>query len=411
MSRRFSTLLACAGLLLAAPVAAQLALPSAQLPGLPSTGTILDGPLGTAGKVLEGTTAEVTATLRQARLDRIDTLLRANRDDLERDAAGEPARKGTLLLVDPDPAALSTALGLGFAQAGTRQIEGLEIAVVELALPRGFSLAKAERLLRKALPETEIATDQIHFQSGQAGGAGAGFTHPAIVPVDVPIGIIDSAPGQPVSAVRGFARGAPLAADHGSAVVSLARWAGARKLLVADVYGNDGAGGSALAISSALGWLASSGARVVSISLVGPRNPLVERAVRAAQGRGIVIVAAVGNDGAASPPSYPASYGGVLAVTGVDRRNRPLIEAGKALHLDYAAPGADMTALDARGRRVAVRGTSFATPLVAVRAALALSRGSRAAGVASALDNEAVLISKRRPDPKVGRGLVCGVCR
>ena len=83
------------------------------------------------------------------------------------------------------------------------------------------------------------------------------------------------------------------------------------------------------------------------------------------------MVAAVGNDGPAAPPAYPASYPGVLAVTGVDGRNRALIEAGRALHLDYAAPAADMRAVNAKGKWIKVRGTSFAVPFVAARAAAA----------------------------------------
>lgn len=130
-------------------------------------------------------------------------------------------------------------------------------------------------------------------------------------------------------------------------------------------------------------------ARVVTISLVGPASPVVARSVAAAQSRGVLIVAAVGNDGPAAPPSYPASYPGVLAVTAVDGRNRTLIEAGRALHLDSAAPGADMLARDARGRWVKVRGTSYAVPLVAARAARAWGEpGGSLAGT----------IDFRRPD-------------
>ena len=48
-----------------------------------------------------------------------------------------------------------------------------------------------------------------------------------------------------------------------------------------------------------------------------------------------------------------------------DGRNRALIEAGRALHLDYAAPGADMVAANINGQASRVRGTSFAAPIVA----------------------------------------------
>ncbi|MGL1301969.1 hypothetical protein ACSTKJ_00055, partial [Vibrio parahaemolyticus] len=68
-------------------------------------------------------------------------------------------------------------------------------------------------------------------------------------------------------------------------------------LWAADVYGDDPAGGNALAIARALGWLVEARVPVTVISLVGPSNPLLARAVSAAQARGMVIVAAVGNDG------------------------------------------------------------------------------------------------------------------
>ena len=122
-----------------------------------------------------------------------------------------------------------------------------------------------------------------------------------------------------------------------------------------------------------------------------------------------MIVAAVGNDGPAAPPSYPASYPGVLAVTAVDGRNRALIEAGRALHLDYSAPGADMLAANAAGQWKPVRGTSFATPLVAARASRAIAeRGSQ---WRAALDSEAFDLGRKGPDPVFGRGLICGLCR
>ncbi len=210
-----------------------------------------------------------------------------------------------------------------------------------------------------------------------------------------------------MAAVKGFAEGAPSPSDHGSAVASLLHAGGVRTVRVADVYGQDPAGGNALAISKALGWLSASGCKVVTISLVGPRNPLVERAVKAARARGIIVVAAVGNDGPAAPPAYPASYDGVLAITGADRKGRALIEAGRALHLDYAAPGADVYAFDAKGRGKLWRGTSFATPLAAARIAAALPSGK---SWRATLDEEARDLGPKGADETFGRGLLCGGC-
>jgi subtilisin family serine protease len=169
-------------------------------------------------------------------------------------------------------------------------------------------------------------------------------------------------------------------------------------LFVADVYGGSRAAGSATSIVRALGWLSSHRPQVINISLVGPPNRLVQRAIQIVQSRGTQVVAAVGNDGPAAPPQYPASYPGVVAVTAVDARGRAIPEAGKASHLDFAAPGADMAAALPGNGYTRVRGTSFAAPLAAARL---LATGSIGA-----------LSAEARPGKgRVGRGIVCGPCR
>jgi subtilisin family serine protease len=227
--------------------------------------------------------------------------------------------------------------------------------------------------------------------------------------IATPVGLIDGGVGPSVSvrAQQSFASSGPAPSDHGTAIASLLRDAGVRSIVSADVYGRDPAGGSALAIARALDWMVGQKVSVVSISLVGPRNPLLERAIAAASTRGTILVAAVGNDGPAAPPAYPASYPAVLAVTGVDIKDRPMIEAGRSLHLDYAAPGAGILALDASGGDRRVRGTSFAAPLVAARAAAAIGNGGN---VRAALDKEARDLGKKGADPLFGRGLLCGTC-
>jgi hypothetical protein len=200
--------------------------------------------------------------------------------------------------------------------------------------------------------------------------------------------------------------GDPRPTGHGTAVASLlvgsqgpfrGAATGAR-LYVADVYGGNRAAGSASAIVKALGWLAGHHPQVINISLVGPANKLLARAIRIVQSRGIEVVAAVGNDGPAAPPQYPASYPGVLAITAVDAHGRALPEAGKAEHLDFAAPGADMAAALPGQGYARVRGTSFAAPLAAARLL--------------AVGSPARLAAEARPGKgKVGRGIVCGECR
>ncbi len=405
--RTILPLLALAVVLLAGPAAAQLGLPGVPLPpvDLPS------GPLGRTLDGMTGTLNRTTERLLGLRTDRLERLLRRHREVIELDARGEPARRGELLLLDASPEVLAAVRSAGFEVAGTDKMGSLGLSIVRVALPRGASLAEAEARLRRAVPTAEIVADNLHFQTGATAlpmlqRSSAAVAMPTIA---TPVGIIDGAPGagQTVAAIRGFANGAPVASHHGSAIASLLAGAGARNLLVADIYGTDPAGGNALALVRALDWLVGGGARVISISLSGPNNAAVGKAIAAVRRKGAVVVAAVGNDGPAAPPAYPASYPGVVAVTGVDGRNRVLLEAGQALHLDYAAPGADIGARDKSGKWREVRGTSYAVPLVAARAAAALERGG---SWQAALDREAEDLGPRGTDERYGRGLLCGKC-
>ncbi|MDE2436600.1 MAG: S8 family serine peptidase [Sphingomonadales bacterium] len=380
--------------------------------GLPGVGHTVDGALGNARELARATVEQAADHLRLVRLERVDGLLRRNHALIERDADGQPARRGTLLLIDPSPEMLARASALGFITGEPDRLDELDLSVIELTVPRGMDLATAQRLIARSVPGAMVASDALHFQSGGVGATARAQERPSGAgPIAAAVGLIDGAAAQDYAGTRGFAQGAPFPSNHGSAVAGLAVRAGVRNLLVADVYGRDPAGGNALAIVRGMNWLIGRGARVISISLVGPRNPLLERAVAAARNRKVAVVAAVGNDGPAAPPSFPASYPGVIAVTGVDRRNRPLIEAGRADHLDYAAPGADIAAPNAAGEDVSVRGTSYATPLVAARAAAALDRGIGYDQLAPALDVEARPLAKRLPDPRTGRGLLCETCR
>ncbi|MGQ3178900.1 MAG: S8 family serine peptidase, partial [Blastomonas fulva] len=402
---------------MAAPSWAQLRSPLGQV-ALPRVGGAVGGLVDEAGDTLDraGSLVERQARdLLRLRDQQLARLLRQNRDKIERDATGSLARRGVLLSVGISPDDLNSLNRAGFAVIAQETIEGLDLQITRLSVPVGMDLAKAQSLAAKIAPRADISADNLHWQS-ESWGAGKGavvlpglLAAQARITFEVPIGIIDGAPGPAfqVTGRKGFPTGALLPSDHGSAVASLLRGEGASRLWVADVYGSDPAGGNALAIVQGLGWLVNNGCKVITISLVGPRNTVLERAIRRAQQRGVLVVAAVGNDGPASPPAFPASYDGVVAVTGVDRKGRALIEAGRALHLDYAAPGADVYALNARGKSVKLRGTSFATPLAAIRVAAAMANGGK---WQTRLDAQARDLGPKGPDKRYGRGLLCEGC-
>jgi hypothetical protein len=352
------------------------------------------------------------ATLLQLRRLRLQQLVRDNRNELEAVEGGVPVRRGVLVAMDPDPASLQLAARAGFRVIGDDVDAELGLRLVQLSVPRNLSAREALKRLRRAAPAIQADYDHV-FEP--AGGALLPFAGSLAAQAGADggrrIGIIDGGVaahpslGSASIEQHGFA-GSPRATGHGTAVASLivgsdGAFRGAAHnsaLFVADVYGGNRAAGSASAIVRALGWLAGKRTPVVNISLVGPSNRIVARAIAAARARGMQVVAAVGNDGPAAPPQFPASYPGVIAVTGVDAGGRALLEAGRAAHLDFAAPGADMAAaLPGRGY-ARVRGTSFAAPLVAARLAMAGSAQNLAA--------------EARPGKgRVGRGIVCGSCR
>jgi subtilisin family serine protease len=406
---------------------AQLTVPLAQLPpvDLPSTQIpdVVPGLPSLANTAVDSVDG-LGRSLAKVRLDRIAALVRTHRESIELDERGEPAVRGVLVASGVDAAMIARAADEGFALIGRERIEGLDLDLARFRVPEGRSLSRARKQLAKLLSDAEVDADNIYIASGPGGempgaalatAAGGGKAH---------LGLIDGGVAAHPSVAgrveqRGFAKGAPSAGRHGTAVASLLVGSGpvkgaapGQRLLAADVYGTDPAGGNASAIARGLGWLAERGVAVTTISLVGPDNKLLALAVARAQVRGMLIVAAVGNDGPAAPPAYPASYRGVLAVTGVDARNRALPEAGRALHIDFAAPGDGVLAATGPASTDRLRGTSFAAPLVAGRLALRYPAAAidRIGPAVAGLVMEAQDLGKPGRDKVYGHGLICGAC-
>jgi len=152
---------------------------------------------------------------------------------------------------------------------------------------------------------------------------------------------------------------------------------------------------------------------VINISLVGAKNSLLESVIARLIGAGFIVVAAVGNDGPAAPPLYPASYPNVVGVTAVDVHNRVLVEAARGPQVMFASPGADLAAASLGNGYSAVRGTSFAAPFVAGLLAANLRSPNRndAAAAVEALAKTAIDLGSPGRDLTYGYGLVGGEYR
>lgn len=373
---------------LALQALAQLRLP--QIPQLPSLPSV---PVDRVDRSLNQlTTTTQNVDLRELRQRTIADLLRRAPDRLERDPAGELAVRSEVVALSPTPAALAAAQAAGFTIAREQVLEGLGERVVVLRAPPGLDTGAALQRLRALDPQGQYDRNHVYIRSGTTAAAGskvAAGASPAAAEPSLRIGLVDGGVDRTHPSLRSATlrtQGCgdrPVPSAHGTAVASLLvgrerRFAGSAPgatLFAADVYCGEPTGGAADAIAQALAWMARERVPVVNMSLAGPPNRLLERVVQALLSRGHLVVAAVGNDGPAAPPLYPAAYPGVVAVTGVDARRRVLPEAAQGPHVMFAAPGAELAAaaIDDPGYVVA-RGTSFAAPLVAGLLAAQLSQ-------------------------------------
>lgn len=167
---------------------------------------------------------------------------------------------------------------------------------------------------------------------------------------------------------------------HGTALAGLiADVAPAARLLAIEAFADDPGDpdtgvATTLSLARALDAAIDRKADVINLSIAGPRDPLIGRLVRQALSRGIVLVAAAGNDGPDAPPRYPAAYDGVVAVTATDPRDQPYAAGAQGTHVAVAAPGVEIRATVSEGVVGYVTGTSVAAAQVAGVAALLRER-------------------------------------
>ena len=137
---------------------------------------------------------------------------------------------------------------------------------------------------------------------------------------------------------------------------------------------NANGSGSHSNIAAGIVWATKHGADVINMSLAGP-NPstAVADAVKYARARGVVVVAAAGNEGM-TRRFYPAALPGVISVAASNSSNRLYSWSNRGSWTKVSAPGCAMTGSTRPVRWTWWCGTSFASPMVAGIAALMKSR-------------------------------------
>ncbi|WP_157961687.1 S8 family serine peptidase [Acuticoccus kandeliae] len=317
-------------------------------------------------------------------------------------------RPNEILALGLDDAALAALVAAGYGEIDRVTIALLGDDLVRLSVPAGTDLDAARTAVLAAAPNATVDVNSVYVPSEDAcegvgcmgislvgwpvaarasDGCGAGIT---LAIVDTGINPAHEALAAADIALLPLFGKTPQVSQqsHGTAVASILVGGGDERikgllprarLVAVDAFEDDAEGrtlSDAYRLVAALDLVAAETPTVLNLSLSGPANAILEKALDAVADKGILIVAAVGNEGPAAPPQYPAAYDTVVAVTAVDAESRIYRRAVRGDHVDFAAPGVEIwTAASVRGAKPK-SGTSFASPFVAAALALAARNGA-----------------------------------
>ena len=356
----------------------------------------------------------------------------------DRGSRGAQHAQGTFVASGVPDAAFSTLSALGF-QVEVRTKGTLGPKVATLKAPDGVSLSRARQMLRQAAPRAAIDLDHYYYPDGAPpdceGQACATFSLvgwdsdrlgqcgplPLIGMVDTAIDVENAAlVGQSLEVIDGGPATAQAGTDHGTAIAALligrsdsttpGLFPHAR-LVAVSAFERTKDGNDRMDVASlvaAIETLLEKGVGVINLSLSGPPNAILEQAVASAYAKGVVLVAAAGNEGPGAPPSYPGAYPQVVSVTAVDRDLNVYKRANAGDYVDVAAPGVNIWTATSSAHPRPRSGTSYAVPFVTAAAALlkaanrSLSPGEVQSGIALTAED----LGSSGRDPIFGWGLV-----
>ena len=297
---------------------------------------------------------------------------------VENDEAGNPYREGELVVMSDDVGLVSRAQSLGFGVIEQRPLASIGAVVARLRRPEGITSNQALELLRTNEPASASGYNYLYGATGKVPEDQQQPPAPPHAPAPkheknktTSIGVID---GFSADTIGGWSVERlvdnPAMAGHGDAVTSIllrdlsnAYSAEPAQLMLLDVMrGKTGKGAADVsALVFAFDRLVTAHVGVVNLSLAGPDHPALQRAVAQSLKSGMIVVAAVGNEGPAAPPAFPAAYDGVVGVSAVDSNGKPYLYSGRGAHVDIAALGFEVSPTAKGGELV---GTSYAAPHV-----------------------------------------------
>ena len=362
-----------------------------------------------------------------------------------------------VLAVGADRTSIERAQALGFKADPLISSEASDHTIVRFTVPPGLDALRGQDLLSRELPGQRFELNRV-YRLYRASAREEPVTLDKILPPTVPgntpacaanrcfarevigwkdplaqcarglkVGVIDTDIDEAHPAFDGrnihrfdFAPDGHLPAPnwHGTAVLSLLAGSSVTstpglipdaEFFAANVFYSDERGDMAadtVSLLRALDWMKKFDVKLINMSFSGPRDGLVGDAIARMSEMGVIFVAAAGNEGPTAPPSYPAAYPQVIAVTAVTKDLRNYRYANRGDHIDLSAPGVEIWTA-APGRRAGYHtGTSFAAPYVTAMLAVEPSEMLKE-GKADLLENLAVMdLGPEGRDPIYGRGLL-----
>jgi hypothetical protein len=355
-------------------------------------------------------------------------------------AGGSPEdryRPGEVLAANPPVGFDEAVSALGFQVREIAELRQLDLRLYRLRTPPRTTVPAAVQALRGRFPGTIADANHLYEVTGglampesYARTVIGWHSAPADCGRGIRLGMIDTGVELGHPALSGAdidyrifnnPSRSPAPADHGTAIASMMvgkpakgkGWGGllpGARLSAANIFEITESGkmlGSAGGFLRAIDWMAESRVQAVNMSIAGPDNQIVRLAMERARWRGLIMVAAAGNNGSTAEPAYPAAYPDVIAVTAVDAEKHIYKYANRGGYIDFSAPGVRIWTASPGGGRYQ-SGTSFASPYVSVLAALAVADGQRPQpdNIRALLQKDVIDLGAPGRDSTFGWGLV-----